>query len=279
MDNKKLLKKLKKEVKSLDLKVNHRKRYNNGIRARKALTAAGMYIALWIPTVVGATAGVAVTGALNMNLIKRDSITVSEEVGTVSTSNGYYMEERILGTEVEMKNELSYSTGWSQNAAGNYERNETVFDYSGLDLSHPETIFAMSEEELKSKCRIIRQTKIEKSQLNGDDEIYNEDVIIVNYHYTDNDSKGEVLESDTRILLSYLIYVIVILVSTTLIRKGAKVIFKGLPSDKLKEKKESYIYITDKDIEELKELYRIKKENYDLLTNAEEEPRILTMRK
>ena len=266
LSKKELLLNLKKDLKKLDAKVNHPHLYNGKIRVKKFLLGTGMSLVLCIPTIIGVTATHYTTQAINMIPFKTDLVTIEESVGTITTSNGYYMEEKILGYDTSIENSLISSTAWQQNAEGNYERYETTYNFANLDLSDPESIFKMSEEELKELVEITNQAKITKNKLTEDDEIYNEDVIVITYSYKDKNTKGEIVENEDRKVLTILLTLLILAGYVALTKKVAKFILKKLPSERIKEKKDSYIYITEKEIEELKELYLTKKANYDLLT-------------
>lgn len=267
VDNEELLNNLQIDIKKLNKRVKHPRLYNMGITAKKSLLCIGMWATFSIPFIVGVTGAKHTTNALHMTVLELDKIPTYAEVGTTTTSNGYYMEERVFGENSSIGKSLVTSTKWEKNEDGLYERKEAILEITGLDLSNPDSIFEMDIEELKNKVNIISTSTITKEELTQEDEMYNEDIIIVNNHYTDGDDVRYLVESDMREAISVILYLFFAIGLSAFIRNNAKLIFKKLPSKRLKEKKDSYVYITEEEIEELKEIYRVKKQNLDLLTN------------
>lgn len=280
LEKKELLENLKKDLNKLDFKVKHPHLYNAQVRTKKYLLTAGMLLVFSIPTVFAVTGAEVSCNEINHNPFKKDMVEVYEEVGTTRTSNGYFSEERLIYYGInEFTNSLSISTGWQLNSNGNYERTETYFNHSDLDLSDYETILAMSEDEIRENFKVTKKNTIQKSKLSDNDDMYNEDAIIINYHYKNKDVSELVEESSDRNGLSIVLFLLMTAGYTWLIRKGVKIIFKKFPSDRIKEKIETYTYVTKKDLEELQELLKTKKTNYDMLINESIEGPVPTLMK
>ena len=267
LDREELLTNLEKDIKKIEWKVKHPHLYNFSVKSKKIIMGAGMVATFSLPFLVGATGAVYTTHALNMSITEDDMVPTYARVGTVTTSNGYFLEERVFGEKLEMGNSLKISTPWEKNDDNLYVRNETILDFTNLDLSNPDIFLSMDIEDLKSKVRILNQNTIIKENLDIKDQIYDEELIEVDYCYIDKNDERELSETETRKIASGVLYLFILVGLSSFIRNGAKFIFKRLPSDRIKEKRDRYVYITPEELEELHDIYMTKKQNIELLTS------------
>ena len=267
LDREELLTNLEKDIKKIEWKVKHPHLYNFSVKSKKIIMGAGMVATFSLPFLVGATGAVYTTHALNMSITEDDMVPTYARVGTVTTSNGYFLEERVFGEKLEMGNSLKISTPWEKNDDNLYVRNETILDFTNLDLSNPDIFLSMDIKDLKSKVRILNQNTIIKENLDIKDQIYDEELIEVDYCYIDKNDERELSETETRKIASGVLYLFILVGLSSFIRNGAKFIFKRLPSDRIKEKRDRYVYITPEELEELHDIYMTKKQNIELLTS------------
>ena len=267
LDREELLTNLEKDIKKIEWKVKHPHLYNFSVKSKKIIMGAGMVATFSLPFLVGATGAVYTTHALNMSITEDDMVPTYARVGTVTTSNGYFLEERVFGEKLEMGNSLKISTPWEKNDDNLYVRNETILDFTNLDLSNPDIFLSMDIKDLKSKVRILNQNTIIKENLDIKDQIYDEELIEVDYCYIDKTDERELSETETRKIASGVLYLFILVGLSSFIRNGAKFVFKRLPSDRIKEKRDRYVYITPEELEELHDIYMTKKQNIELLTS------------
>ena len=118
---------------------------------------------------------------------QQDMITRQASIETTDTSNGIHTYHLSYKKEFS-KNELKYSTGWTINDKGRYERMEVKYDFNSLDnLNDAEKILSMTKEELDNTFSKTLPKHIEKDILSPEDYLYQTDGIILTYSTTRKD--------------------------------------------------------------------------------------------
>ena len=118
---------------------------------------------------------------------QQDMITRQASIETTDTSNGIHT-YHLSYKNVFSKNELKYSTGWTINDKGRYERMEVKYNFNSLDnLNDAEKILSMTKEELDNTFSKTLPKHIEKDILSPEDYLYQTDGIIMTYSTTRKD--------------------------------------------------------------------------------------------
>lgn len=260
-NKKKLLKKLKKEVITLEKHVKNIKLYNIKNTIIKTMIDGGMIIERACPYILSSF----ILFQLNLygdnDPFTRDLIYDIKRTETIKTSTGVIFEKRLNELDVTLKEGiLEFSTPWVINEYGFYERKVTRYQVGEVDLND-EKILLMDKKELDNNYQIIDIQDISKDKLDGMDEIYNQEMIITRTFKDKIDYESERYETIFEMASFLILHSILIYVGAFPIKLVRRKFIKKDNYDELKLLKEKYIILKEEDIPNIKEVIEIKKNN------------------
>ena len=265
-----LINKLRQDVKLLQNKVEHTKLYNIRNFVARTLIKSGIAIDYALPFILSAF----ILGNLyaldgNAPFIK-DDVKQSAIVQTIDTSDGTSTSH--ISYDIDYDTQLiEHSTGWKLNDKGLYETTITYYRIdSNIDLSNKGKIFSMTKEELDEALIITNIKTIQKSLLTEEDKIYSssELIIITNYFESEDDYffRKETGGENFGNTLGYLFATLVLGGSLA----GMKhILVKDIVKSKLGNYLEKFRPLNDEEIEMLKKMLDLKKQNLALLSDTE----------
>lgn len=264
----KLVNKLCIDVKKLENKIEHRKLYNIRNVVLKSFLKSGIALDYAFPFIIASIVIALSYQSKDKSPFRIDEITQKASVETIDTSSGIHLEN--ISYDFDYNNKLiEYSTGWIINDKGLYERTVTSYRLSDkLDLSKTDEILSMSKEEIEKILVVTNVQKICKNILTLEDEIYNSNaLIIVNHKKSDNEIiiRKETSEEN---LLQGVLYIIESLIWGNSFRLIEKVFVKTYLRDKLVEYETSLRLISKEELEEMKKILELKKQNLTMINET-----------
>lgn len=264
-NNNELVKKFTKDVNKLENKIEHPKLYNIRNFIISMLIKSGIAIDYALPFILAAIIWYhsrAINGSTPFIL---DEVTKKANVKITDTSSGIHLEH--ISYDYDYDDELiEHSTGWVVNDKGLYERVVTSYRLNDeIDLNNTEKIISMTKEEIEKILVITNVRKIQKNFLTPEDSIYNEDAIIVINNIESETESIKCLEAKSENTIETIFYIITVFGFGTFY-KGAldKIIIKKV-SNKLKECESAYRQISRKELETMRKILILKKENLALI--------------
>lgn len=269
MDRKQLVDKLTNDIKQLENKIEHRRLYNIRNTVVRALLKSGIAIDYALPFILAAIIIAHSQAAKGNAPFKTDDITEKAGIETIDTSNGTHIEH--LSYDFSYDNEiLEHSTGWIVNDRGLYQRTVTSYRLNDtIDLSDIETVLSMSKEEIDSALVVTNIKTIQKNTLSSEDYIYDEDALIIVNHTSSEEQTVTRPETSGENELHSIWFIILSLSWGNFIRLTEKLFVKTYMRDKLKEYKPLFRKINKEELEEMKKVLELRKQNLAMITPSE----------
>lgn len=176
MNQKKLLKKLRKDLVEIERKQKYSGYYKVKYRVLSALLRAGVFVDFGVPFIMSGMLSFFLFPSNNKPFVV-DNVKVNAKRVVMDDSFGFHRD--LVGFNLDNNDELKYSEAWFVNEYGLYERNVTFYDVDDIILDKKNVIFDMSKEELDSNFNIRSVEKIQQIALNDRDSFYNEPVISI----------------------------------------------------------------------------------------------------
>lgn len=266
-DRNELVNKLSTEVSSLEKRIEHRKLYNIRNFVISMVLKSGIFIDYALPFILASIIVAQIYTEKENAPFIIDKIKEKASVETVDTSSGIHLEN--ISYDFKYGDDiLEHSTGWITNDNGLYERTITIYQISDkIDLTKTDKILSMSKEELENILDVIDIKTIRKNTLTPDEEIYNKDMIIIVNHIEKED---EIIVRDETILENILnssTFILLSLLGGMFIKYTGNIFIKTYIRDKLKEYEPCFKPIRKKDLEAVKELLEVKKENLIMISD------------
>lgn len=262
-----LIKKLEKDIKETENKIEYRNLYNVRNFIIRGLLKTGIAVDYSLPYILS---GIIIFNALeskNKTPFIVDQIPVKASVETMITSTGIESTITSFDYKYDIK-ALQHSSGWKENESGIYERTITDYDI-GLftDLSNKQEIFSQTKAELDNKYNIENCVTVKKAILSDNDLLYKDEMIIIKESYIDNENvkiKTEtlvdnILSTSASVIGCYGIGIMYNDISKLYLKKSLKNTLNNIQS--------KYKKITLDDLNNLKRILELNKENLELLTN------------
>ena len=269
MNKASLVKKLKNDVKKLENQIEHRKLYNMKSYIMKALIKSGIAIDYALPFII-----MAIITANDMdekgNLPFRiDEFIEKARIETIDTSNGTHIEH--ISYDYDYDEEMiEHSTGWIKNDKNLYERTVTSYRLSNeIDLSDTERILSMTKEEIEKILVVTNVKTIYKNTLTPEDEMYDDDALIIINHTESEDDMITRQETTGENVLNSILYIVISLLEGITLGKLGKIFFKTYFRDILREYEPSFRPINKEELEALKRMLEVKKENLSMISETE----------
>lgn len=260
-----LVKKLSKDVKKLENKIEHRTIYNVRNIAVKALLKSGIAIDYALPFILASIIIAHSYAAKGDAPFHIDEITERAGIETIDTSNGIHIEN--VSYDFDYDDELiEYSTGWVTNDRGLYERTVTSYRLSDeIDLSETDKILSMTKEEIENILVVTNIQTICKNTLTPEDEIYDADALIVINHSESEDETKTRQETKSENVWHSIWYIIMALCWGNNVRNIEKLFVKTYIRDRLREYEPLFRQINKEELETMKKILEVKKQNLTMI--------------
>lgn len=163
---------------------------------------------------------------------------------------------------------LQHTTAWKINKNGLYERVVTTYEINNEeDLFNSEKIFSMSKEEIGNLYQISNIETIQKNKLTNEEKIYFEDCLIIKTIL--DDEKNAIIREETigENILSTTGYIFLIAFDAFILGLVRKKTIEKTIDAKLNQLYDKYKILSEDEIDKLKKILEVKKENLMLLDN------------
>lgn len=269
MENKEeLYKNLIKKEKSLQNIVAHPKFYNIRNYAVRVLLKSGIAIDYALPFLMSTIIAGSIQAKLNITPFIFDDKEVHPNIETIDTSSGYHLQNISYDFSYD-EEAIEYTTGWKLNKNGLYERVLTSYRISNdIDITNVEKILAMSKAELDAALVVTNVEKIYKQTLNSDDMLYDSDAIIVTNNSELSDEGMIRKETETENLLYTLLFIVDLLVLGGGFKLLGNIFIKSQMRDKFREYQSYFQKISINDLERIKQIVEVEKQNLALLDDS-----------
>ncbi len=265
-------KRLVKQEKSLQNKIEHQKFYNIRNLAIRALLKSGIAIDYALPFLMSSIIVGTIQAKLGVTPFIVDNKVLFPSIETIDTSSGLHLEN--ISYDVSYDEEsIEYTTGWKINKYGLYERTSTSYRISkDIDITNIEKLLSMSKEELDAALIVTNIENIYKETLSSDDMIYNQDAIIVINNSKSNDEYMIGKEPVTANVFYTILFIIVSSILGVGFKKIGNILIKTKIRDKLREYQSYFHKLNSADLKEIEKILQVTKQNLALL--AESTPNI-----
>ena len=129
----------------------------------------------------------------------------------------------------------------------------------------------MTKEEIEKSLIITNINTIQKNTLSSYDYIYDEDALIFTNHTLSDENTIERYETLSENALQVIYFIVLTFAGGTALRLLEKKLIKKNMGDKLEEYIPLYRQISKEELEEMKKMLEIKKQNLSLITSTENE--------
>ena len=265
-----LLKKLQQDINKLQNKINHTKLYNIRNLLVSYLIKSGIVIDYTRPFIISSVMIFEFESLSGNTPFHIDDFVSKKTIELIDTSAGIHEEnEYDLGyNKAYFDCSIEYSTGWSINDMGTYERTSTTYKINKkIDVSDIDKILSMTKDDIEKILDIENIETIQKDKLLIHDELYNVDQIIIR-NYVESDRIAYIRkESNFENILYSIMYICYLIMGGYAINKIEKIFLKTYIRDRLKEYEPLYKQINKDDVEVMKNILKLKQENLALLNN------------
>lgn len=265
-----LLKKLQQDINKLQNKINHTKLYNIRNLLVSYLIKSGIVIDYTLPFIISSVMIFEFESLSGNTPFHIDDFVSKKTIELIDTSAGIHEEnEYDLGyNKAYFDCSIEYSTGWSINDMGTYERTSTTYKINKkIDVSDIDKILSMTKDDIEKILDIENIETIQKDKLLIHDELYNVDQIIIR-NYVESDRIAYIRkESNFENILYSIMYICYLIMGGYAINKIEKIFLKTYIRDRLKEYEPLYKQINKDDVEVMKNILKLKQENLALLNN------------
>ncbi len=267
MDREKLVDKLSHDVKKMENKIEYIKLYNIRNAIIKTLIKSGIIVDYALPFLLSTIIVSSFQFSKNNPPFIEDEISVKARIETIDTSNGGHIEHLSYDFEYSDKM-IQYSTGWTINERGLYQRTITSYRLNNnIDLSDTDKVLAMSKEEIDNILVITNIQTIQKNSLSAEDYIYSEDALIIIDHTISDTEMIFRKETFGENVLNSTWFIVVLLSWGINIKFLESKIIKEHIRDVLKKYEPLFNKINKEEMEKILEL---RKQNLEMLTSSEE---------
>lgn len=267
-NNKSIVNKLATDVKKTEKQIEQRNLYNIRNTIITIVLKSGIAIDYALPFIISSLI------ILNIYLDKKnppfiiDNIKEKANVETIDTSNGINIKHISYDFNYDEES-LEHSTKWIIDENNLYERTSTSYKINDeINLNETKKILSMSKEELDNILDITNIETIYKSVLTPDDEIYNDDILVITNHTKSETETITRPETPIENVLNTSIFLTLSLCCGFTISIMKKHLAKTSIKDKLKEYEQSFNTIKIDDLNKMKQLLKIKKQNLIMLSKT-----------
>lgn len=261
MNNTQLERELIKDINDYKYKIEHRDFLNVRNKIIRFLLRTGLIMDRAVPFYLAAFLTLNSSAFKNNKPFKIDNIDKPVYIKTIDTANGHHFEV-ICPYGSSYIDKIEYSTGWYNNDRGLYER--TIVQYE-FNSDYVEDIINMTKEEIDNLLSITDVRTVSKNYLDDEDLIYDSDTVVITRYEKSNDIKLPVAETQSENIWNSSLYVAITFFCAMGFKNVKKIIIKNVIQDKINLGLCKYRYISEQEIEEMKEIIKIKEENLKLI--------------
>ena len=269
MENReKLIKKLRKDIKSLQLKTEHTRLYNIRNFAARALIKSGIAIDYALPFILAATVMGNIYALEGDAPFVIDEVTDNALVQTIDTSEGLHIRQTSYDIDYDTRM-IEHTTGWIVNDKGLYETTITSYRLnSNIDLSDKEKVLSMTKEEIEEALIITNVKTIQKGSLTEEDSIYYSDAIVITDYFESEEEYFLRPETGKENFGNSFGYILVSLLLGGAFAGVSHIFVKSYIRDELGRNLAKVRPITKEELETLKKMIALKQQNLSLLTDT-----------
>lgn len=266
LNKEKLLKNLEKDINNLENRINHRILYNFRNAIITFFIKSGIIVDKSLPFILSSIILFYGGKTKGKTPFICDKIKENATLITTVTSTNNNLDSKIEYQSYPYNKSIEYSTKWEINDNGFYERTITQYELNSfVNTLTIDEILGMTKDEIEKMFYILDIKTIQKKQLDEEDQIYKENLVIVNIYDTDTNHYRYRNEAFKENAISTLMYLILSLLLGFSLKKVDKIIFKDYFIDRFNLLLINYKIIKKKEIDELREIIKLKKENLLLL--------------
>lgn len=259
------------DIEKIQRKLDHVLLYNIRNYIVKLLIKTGIGVDYALPFIIGALLTINSKHFVLNKPFVAEGNNIETRVEVIDTSRGCHI-EHVYPYTFSGQNIVLYSTGWSVNVNGLYERVEVSYKLKeGVDLE--DTLKLKTYKKLDQILEISKTEKICKSVLASEDFIYESDSIII-VNYVDRIFREN--ESGYDNFLNSLWYIISSFFLGVNINNVGRFLFVERMRDKLREYEQFFKFLDENELDRLIKTLEVKKENLALL---EDEDNSYTLRR
>lgn len=266
LNKEKLLKNLEKDINNLENRINHRILYNFRNAIITFFIKSGIIVDKSLPFILSSIILFYGGKIKEKTPFICDKIKENATLITTVTSTSNNLDSKIEYKSYPYNKSIEYSTKWKLNNNGFYERTITQYELNSfVNTLTIDEILGMTKDEIEKMFYILDIKTIQKKQLDKEDQIYKENLVIVNVYDTDTNHyryRNETFEENA---ISTLMYLILSLLLGFSLKKVDKIIFKDYFIDRFNLSLINYKNIEKTEIDELRKIIKLKKENLLLL--------------
>lgn len=283
LDKRNLIKQLEQDVHDTEKKIKYMTLYNVKAYIVRSIIKYGIVLDCLLPYILSGFILFKIYSSVWDAPFVLDEIKTKAKIETIDTSTGYHSEISSFDYEYDNKTTFQHTTAWQVNEYGLFERTITTYRItSSLNQFQIEELLSMSKEEIENIFIITNIEKIQKNILDLEDELYNEEMILIeNVRDDENNIRFEKENFGDNVVCT-ISYLCAEIIAGFILDTLRKYFLKNEIKNTLKEKENNYRPISKKDLEKLKKILEIKKENLELLDESSKniisdskQPRIL----
>ena len=255
------------EIDELKFQMNHRKLYNFHTFLIRFLAKIGLAVNKWLPFIL------AYTMVFNSSIYKknkpfrRDMVSKPAYIQSIDTSKGVHRKDICSEHKETM---FEYSTAWSMNNMGLYQRTTTSYKTNDkIDLNNLDEVLDMTKEEIDEALKIIDTKVITKRELTDSDKIYDDGVLIITQYAKSADEKVLRLETNFENMCQTALFISIVYMCTGLFIGIKKILIKNIIDDKLNAVIVAHKYISVDDYRRMRKILEIKQANLTLVQEKE----------
>lgn len=267
MNNNLLIETLLKQRNEIQDKIDNYQRYNEINNIKRKIVKAGIAINYALPFILSSIILISISKKTNNTPFIIDEIEEKEKIELIDSSNGYH-DENIYYNE-DNNSKIEYLEKWKKNEYGLYEKKITTYMIYNVDINDRKKIFSMSKEELASHLIKISESIITKPYLEEKDFFLEDCILLTRVNETGNTKK--VKETKEANFLFTLLYIAIFFIIEKNIKLVDRIILRNKITNKLGEMEYNYREIDEKQLQELKEILKIREENINIINMGKEE--------
>ena len=188
-------------------------------------------------------------------------------IQSIDTSKGVHRKDICSEHKETM---FEYSTAWSMNNMGLYQRTTTSYKTNDkINLNNLDEVLDMTKEEIDEALKIIDTKVITKRELTDSDKIYDDDVLIITQYAKSADEKVLRLETNFENMCQTALFISIVYMCTGLFIGIKKILIKNIIDDKLNAVIVAHKYISVDDYRRMRKILEIKQANLTLVQEKE----------
>lgn len=256
-------KNIEKDINNLECKINNKDKINKKNFIIRSILKLGLSIDYALPYILSV---LIIFNTHSNKPFVIDEVKSKASIETIDTSRGEHIEIKSYTKKYD-RELLEHSTKWFVNEEGLYERHVTTYNLkNNINLYNLESIFSYTKEELDNILTSKKST-ITKYRLDEEDSVYNDDVIVVINHYESNTDYIYRSETDKENFYNTAVFIIMILLTGYNLSNLKYLITKDYIKDKINGYRIKYKKIDINELDNLRKILEIKKNNLNMIND------------